>query len=152
MLILSTASLAITNAVVYNLPTFLEASLFTSKNIYEEEEALWSASAKTILFAFDFQNALSNTYIQRFVFEAEYACAQGLDFIDYKNPLDNFSHIERDLFKDSIAISAHFTSSVIVGMLVTQLKIDLGTTFRYHIQDENLDGLCFTLSLIFFII
>lgn len=124
-------------AFTYNLPTVFEASLFTSKNIYEEEEALWSASAKTILFAFDFQNALSNTYIQRFVFEAEYACAQGLDFIDYKNPLDNFSHIERDLFKDSIAISAHFTSSVIVGMLVTQLKIDLGTTFRYHIQDRK---------------
>ena len=76
-------------------------------------------------------------YIQRFVLETEYACAQGLDFIDYKNPLDNFSHIERDLFKDSIAISAHFTSSVIVGMLVTQLKIDLGTTFRYHIQDRK---------------
>jgi len=121
----------------YNLPTVFEASLFTSQNVYEEEEALWSASAKTILFAFDFQNALSNIYIQRFVFEAEYACEQGLDFIDYKNPLDNFSHIERDLFKDSVAISAYFTSSVIFGMLVTQLKIDLGATFRYHIREKK---------------
>ena len=62
---------------------------------------------------------------------------QGVDFIDYKNPLDNFLHIERSLFKDSIAISAHFTSSVIFGMLVTQLKIDLGTSFRYHIRDRK---------------
>ena len=121
----------------YNLPTVFEASLFTSQNVYEEEEALWSASATTTLFAFDFQNALSNIYIQRFIFEAEYACMQGLDYIDYKNPLDNFSHIERNLFKDSVAISAHFTSSVIVGMLLTQLKIDLGATFRYHIKDRK---------------
>jgi len=131
--------LPLQNAIgfTYNLPTVFEASLFTSQNVYEEERALWSASAKTILFAYDLQKALSNIYIQRFVFEAEYACMQGVDFIDYKNPLDNFLHIERSLFKDSIAISAHFTSSVIFGMLVTQLKIDLGTSFRYHIRDRK---------------
>lgn len=118
-----------------NLPTRIEGSLFTSENIYAEEKALWSASAKTTLFAFELQKGFSANYFQRLALEADYSCVQKINSLDYMHPLNNFQNPSR--FSDSIGIRAYFTSSMIAGMIISQLKFDMGGEFRYHIREHS---------------